>query len=318
MEDSFNLENNFINNYRQNSSLDFSSIENDLNKIINSYEGRNTLNQKIVFTEEDSIDSPIQITDSLININKTRIRTIHRLDIDSNSIFFSDWIWGFYKNEKTRTSRPKEERLLTDYIDKAKAKNSLPKLTKLGSVRTTEFELLDFTYFGHKTILHNTKKEDFKKETIREASKRDIQSIFEIMYDLLFEKFKSEKTQQRDISPAILNAKHYSITRLEELRKTNYLYDTNLSLHLVNTSPLSKNASSEKISNDIWNSYMKLYNIITANNHSEVFTHFHLLISKSKNAIIDKLKRQADDILKITTLARKRLISLNNPYLTFN
>ena len=317
MEQNFNLENEFINHYNQNPSLDFIALEKDLTQILNTESINNDIGSaRIIFTEENDINMPFRLNGNHICINKTRIKVIHKLTIDCNSIFHSDWLWGFYKNEITRTTQTKEERCLTQFIDNAKNSNNLNILSHIGSIRTTEFELLEFAYLGQKMLLQENQKNAFIKSTIRNASKTDITEIFEVVYDILQE--KSTDNNFMGISPANLSAKHYSITKLESYRKECHSYNTNLSLHISNTTPFSKNTTSEKVANDIWNSYEKLNTEIMKKCNNEVFAHFNTLIHHNKDIIVKNLKEKAAIIIQIANSARERLLSIADPYLIVN
>lgn len=317
---------NFIDFFNDSLVLDFKELERLLNEVNSSNLKYNncSITSNVSFVDNSSIDVVSISNDKDILLNKTRVVTIHRLSIDCNNTFHKTWIDTFYQEKTHNPTFSNEDRLLYDFIDKNLKYGEPSKISKIGSMRTTSYELLEAIFSEGRRILERQYLKGVFSglESPPEALDQKM-LLFASTFEFLEKSLKqNELVAPKGINPfenpTELDTKYNSFWALNNIRETYFPFDNMICLHFLNSNILEPNISAEETAINTFKNYTRVYRKYSNSiQDSANISPLHNFIIANKDKIISALTLRISEIQHIIEISKERLNALNDPNLIY-
>ena len=323
---SFEIAKKFVEDYKESIAIDFINASNQLTSISKSNLLYNNYKSdcNVSFVESDSLTRTHFTQGENVFINKTRITTIHKLNLDYNNTFYDSWVWGFYNSTKDNPTIRKEDCLFFDFIKDQLPKSENEHFPRIGTPRTTAFELLDIVYTNNrKTIQEQYTKRLFNGiEPPPSDTDTKLLLVSALFNFMLNESRQDEQSLSLDIERFKniyeFDLYYYSMTTLNDLRKSHFQSDTSFALHIVNSNVFPKELNIKDTANKLFENYEKVYNdyieSLYANNN---INHIHNFIASNRDLIIEELYNRILSLVHIIEMCREHLWGTNDPDIIF-
>ncbi len=316
----------FLTNYFNSITLDFKALEQLLNSIHQAaLTGKNcNTTSKVMFIESGDFELTSVIKENNICINKSRFSAIHKINLDCHHRFHENWVNAFYSTTKDNKNKLHEEQIFIDYLNNNPNWQDKDKRFKIGSIRTTPYELLDTVYKNGQYIYQKNYLERlFSGLESPPTENHKMVLLFTSIYDYLLNSLQENKilvpfTHSSYITPSIIDAVHTSMNEINQVRKKYFPLENMFCLYFINANVIPNNINAQDITKSIVDQYNNLFNLyINSSFANSNLNHIHNFIIKNIATITELFTKKIEEIQLMTDIAHERLSAINNPYLIY-